>query len=82
MGDGSTEFWYLPWTNIVDKNVVKNLVNQLFENNEDQEEGFIKVINQIIKESTADWEENDPTSHKFIKNKICSATYISIPEED
>jgi hypothetical protein len=35
MGDGVTEFWYLPWTNIIDKNVVNNLVNQLFANNEE-----------------------------------------------
>ena len=81
MGDGITEFWYLPWTNIIDKNVVNNLVNQLFANNEEQNEGFIQTLNTIIHNSMADWEENDPTNHSFIKNRICSAVYEPVADD-
>lgn len=90
MGNGKDDLWRLPWTNIVNKDVVAELVTQLFtipENDPDNPEGepedtgIIELINGLFERTTADWEQNDPNQFSYIKNRICHANYTVLSPE-
>ena len=78
MGNGKDDLWRLPWTNLINKDIVRELVDQLFTSKDDQSSGFVEVINSLFKTTTADWSQNNPEEYNYIKNKICSAQYSPI----
>ena len=78
MGNGKDDLWRLPWTNLINKDIVRELVDQLFTSKDEQSSGFVEVINSLFKTTTADWSQNNPEEYNYIKNKICSAQYSPI----
>ncbi len=82
MGDGITTMDKLSWVTATESEVVTNILNRILRNMEVQGEKIplLTMVQDYVKENSADWLEIDPLSAKYIKNKICSFNHNVLDE--